>query len=248
MDINTENIIGAGILTFRPTWELFTLIVAIERFDALWPQIMNRESSILTVNSGKFKYQTPREVLMIALQSCETEIKISISERFEQMMFWCETELTIPALLRCILLAYWFQDLIQFEGFEDSFIIKVIVYNLLMAGYSWASHIDIGNISSLGTNIYEWVYTILATLRDGQQLLLRKIDCCGAANNLTTAERLLIHIINTNVGITTSKIARKLGKSETTVRRMLAKLRKMNLIQASGSGPKLYHNLIAPLQ
>ena len=76
-----------------------------------------------------------------------------------------------------------------------------------------------------------------------QQNLGEKLFKYGTEQTLSIKERHLLYLIEQYSGITTSRIAVKLGKSDATVRRMLDKLRQMLLIKEEGKGSKKSHIL-----
>jgi len=77
-----------------------------------------------------------------------------------------------------------------------------------------------------------------------QEALIIKLDAYGAAQKISTKEKQLLYIIESNAGIKTSEIARKLNISSSTVKRMLDNLITAKLIERQGVGPGSYYTLL----
>jgi DNA-binding MarR family transcriptional regulator len=71
-----------------------------------------------------------------------------------------------------------------------------------------------------------------------------KLDTYGVEQSISVKEKQLLYIVESNAGIKTSEIAKKLGMSNSTVKRMLDKLITLKLIERQGIGPGSYYNLL----
>lgn len=148
----------------------------------------------------------------------------------------------LPPVIRCILTAYFIKYVTLSLKCKEDLCLQTLVILLDGSGYNWARYFLLTSVECLEIN--EWVLCCLSFLRDGQQCLVHKINLYGVKRNLTIKEQHLLYIIESNFGITSSRIGIKLGKSDVTVRRMLAKLRRLNLIRTSGVGSNTCHILM----
>lgn len=73
---------------------------------------------------------------------------------------------------------------------------------------------------------------------------MRKLDARGLEQRISSKEKQLLYIIESNAGIKTSGIAKKLGVSNSTVKRMFDRLITLKLIERQGVGPGSYYNLL----
>jgi len=96
-------------------------------------------------------------------------------------------------------------------------------------------------IPSQGEDITEWVIFFLSCLLNVQQSLMLKLEAHGTAQTMSPKEKQLLYIIESNPGIKTSDIARKLGVSNSTVKRMLEQFINAKLIERHGAGPGSYY-------
>lgn len=95
-----------------------------------------------------------------------------------------------------------------------------------------------------GEDVTEWVVFFLSSLRNIQEALMRKLDTHGVEQSISVKEKQLLYIIESNSGIKTSDISKKLGVSSSTVKRMLDRLITLKLIERQGVGPGSYYNLL----
>ncbi|CAM4215146.1 DeoR-like helix-turn-helix domain-containing protein [Pedobacter westerhofensis] len=242
MEINEIKIFDA----FEPSWELLDLVTNIEKFGVYWQWVNEKELRALDVvfNSESVK-QTPFEIILDAVVLLASDRRDLILDRYQKLMFGFETNLTMSPLVTCCLFAYTICDLIQPLNSKNESLIKISDSLLLDLGYQWVGWLSPTHEYTFNKkSISEWTISYLSRLRDGQQEILRRFDRNGLAKELTLKERMMLHIIECHPEITTKYIARKLGSSEITVRRMLIRLRKMQIIRSHSGGPKLHHSLI----
>ena len=233
--------IRESIETFRLSWKMVSVLIAIERFDILWPSIRAREKEILkSINDQVQDFPVPASLLLNLFENCASDSRC-VYDKLQRVMFWYETDIVIHPLIRCFFLAYF----IQICGFDKKNCIPITTSLLIEAGFLWVKFIPFKSWGKTESpHLDQWVLSCLSILREGQLTLLKKIDRSGTTCTLTSSERLLIYILDVDRGITTRQIARKLGKSEATVRRMLGKFRHMKIITSFGSGPKVSHELV----
>ncbi len=221
------------------------LISYIDRFDAQWETLKSRESDLLAnMSVQKYIFSSAREEFIEDLDNCPYNIKTSISFEFHQLVFWYETDLEVHPLVRCIFFAYHLRAVLQLASLDVSHSVKMLYLLLFETGYCWIGCPNLDHIETLNfSDINNWTVSVLSMIRDGQQALLAKIDLYGTKGRLTTSEKLLLHVIDSHTDITTYRIAKKIGKSEATVRRMLSKLRALKLITTHGTGPRIFHRI-----
>ena len=84
----------------------------------------------------------------------------------------------------------------------------------------------------------------MSCLQNIQESLMRKLDTNSVEQSLAPKEKHLLHILESNPGIKSGEIAKKVGTSNSTVKRMLDKLITAKLIQRHGLGPGSYYTLL----
>lgn len=96
----------------------------------------------------------------------------------------------------------------------------------------------------LGEDITPWVDFFLSSLKNIQESLMRKLDTQGVIQAISQREKHLLNIIEATPRIKTSEMAKKLGVSNATVKRMLDNLLSAKLIGREGGGPGSYYTLL----
>lgn len=229
---------------FRITWSMVILISHIDRFDAKWETLKVRELELLG-NISLHSFADARKDFLNYLDNCEDNIKPIILSEFQQLVFWYETDLEMHLLTRCIFFAYHFKNVLNLANLDVDHFFKMMSLLLFESGYDWINYLNLDDITSINcTCIIDWTISALSLIRDAQQMLLAKIDLYGNGSRLTKSEKLLVHVIDTNADITTHRIAKKIGRSEATIRRMLTKLRELKIITTQGSGPRVFHSIV----
>jgi DNA-binding MarR family transcriptional regulator len=92
-----------------------------------------------------------------------------------------------------------------------------------------------------GEDITEWIFFFLSCLQNIQHSLLRKLDAHGVAQSISAREKVLLAIIESNIGIKTSEMAAKLRVSNSTVKRLIERLIALKMIERHGVGPGSYY-------
>lgn len=251
-------------IQLTPNWKMLRFINSIERFDAIWPDVERKEQYFLegmkSLNGSKaFLSDTAIAPDIDTLFQKLLPINFGGSEPFNELIYWYETATEIPIPVRCALFIYRLRTDQNFQQFDKWLSLKVAGMLLFQSGYTWIGWLDLTCLKKVYNlidkvkanytehnerNINSWVLSCLMVMIDFQEILMLKLFKYGAGQNLTIKEKLLLYIIQHNAGIATRRIAIKLGKSEVIVRRMLAKLRALELIARYGAGPKTYHVLL----
>lgn len=174
---------------------------------------------------------------------------------------WYDTDIDTHPLVKSALFCYEFVSIHPFQDGNGRLSRLLATLLLRKYGYQWIRYVSFEHeIESQKTEYYrvlracqaqrpaedvtEWVVFFLSSLRNIQEALMRKLDTRGVEQSISVKEKQLLYIIESNSGIKTSDIARKLGVSNSTVKRMLDKLITLKLIERLGVGPGSYYNLL----
>lgn len=177
------------------------------------------------------------------------------------MMFWYDTDIETHPLVKSALFCYEFVSIHPFQDGNGRLSRLLATLLLRKSGYQWIRYVSFEHeIESQKTEYYrvlracqaqrpgeditEWVIFFLSSLRNIQNALMIKLDTHGVEQSISVKEKQLLYIIESNAGIKTSEIAKKLGMSKSTVKRMLDKLITLKLIERQGVGPGSYYNLL----
>lgn len=239
-----EKSIEIEIKKIKICWKVVRLIIAIEKFDSEWPSLQLREFATLDT-FGDYDCRLSHKIsesIVDAFAGNVDPIKLQALANFKDLMTWYETEIGIPNLIKCLLIRC-FMHFVLPES--DLFLLigsELTTSLLIECGYNWVCFLKMSYPRFQEVNY--WLFDCLSDLRDNQETIRRKFDLYGAGSKLTMPEKLLIHIIGKQKGISTGSIVNKIGKSEATVRRMLAKLRQRNLIVSFGKGRATFHRVL----
>lgn len=225
---------------FVPTWSQLQILISIERFDAVWPQINNIESELLNcLRTTLPVVEKPRELFCLLLEDLKGGW-IPYSDYVDHLFFWYETDLTIHRVIKCAYINYCY-NLHNPDRKHNWRMFQSCLGNI---GYDWVYYLNFEHLDTVSnTTLDHWIKSSLEVLREAQLELMKKVDSGGRLQKININEQLLLHIIATYPRITTFQISRKLGRSGATVRRMLASLRNKKLITSKGNGPVVYHTL-----
>lgn len=182
-------------------------------------------------------------------------------DAMREMIFWYETDLDTHALVKCALFCYEFVSIHPFQDGNGRLSRLLATLLLRKNGYQWIRYVSFEHeVESQKTEYYrvlracqsqrpgedvtEWVVFFLSCLRNIQEALMFKLNAHGAEQKLSTKEKQLLYIIESNPGIKTAGISKKLGVSNSTVKRMLDNLITAKLIELQGVGPGSYYTLL----
>jgi len=232
----------------RLNWLLINLMSGIERFDATWPSIRQREKNVLeelaiaAVDQNSWLGSNVEDLFLAGLEGSSESVTADALADLKDLIFWYETEMEIHPLFRCVLFGYYVQLIAPILQTDHEIGVRAAVLTLIKSGYVWARYIKWLPLDNLDIN--EWMFYFLSVLRDGQLNFLQKIDVGGIGQELTFTEKLLIHIIEQHQGIRTSLTTKKLGKSTATTKRMLNRLIEKRLIERKGAGRAAHYILL----
>lgn len=177
------------------------------------------------------------------------------------MIFWYDADIETHPLVKSALFCYEFVSIHPFQDGNGRLSRLLATLLLRKYGYQWIRYVSFEHeIESQkteyyrvlracqsqrpGENVTEWVIFFLASLRNIQEALLLKLDTHSVEQGLSSKEKQLLYIVERNAGIKTSDISKKLGVSNSTVKRMLDRLINLKLIERQGVGPGSYYNLL----
>lgn len=232
---------------FRPDWDLIAVIAKIERFDALWPSIMNNENVVNVIYEEEKLNYSLLEVFEIDFFSDSVYEQTNLfTETFladlKVLRFWFETELKIHPLICCLLFGFFIKHSQVATMEYGNLGLHAQRAALIKSGYLWIKYIRMPDVCFL--KIEEWLRSFLNSIRDGQLLILRKLDLGGTKSKLTSKELLLLYILETNAEIKTTAISRKLGLSRSSVKRMLNIFKEKKLIELRGINRATHYRVL----
>jgi Fic family protein len=182
-------------------------------------------------------------------------------DAMREMVFWYETDIDTHALVKSALFCYEFVSIHPFQDGNGRLSRLLATLLLRKNGYQWIRYVSFEHeIESQKTEYYrvlracqsqrpgeditEWVIFFLSCLRNIQEALMIKLDAYSVTQTISSKEKQLLYIIESNAGIKTSEIAKKLNVSSSTVKRMLDNLINAKLIERQGVGPGSYYTLL----
>lgn len=182
-------------------------------------------------------------------------------DAMRSLIAWHDSDSDTHALVKCALFCYEFVSIHPFQDGNGRLSRLLATLLLRKYGYQWIRYVSFEHeIESQkneyyrvlracqsqrpGEDITPWVVFFLSSLKNIQESLMRKLDTQGVLQAISQREKHLLNIIEANPGIKTSEMAKKLGVSNATVKRMLDNLRSAKLIEREGGGPGSYYTLL----
>lgn len=226
---------------FPISWKMIYQISRIERFDELWPAISKKEQIVIS------KWSTLEKHAVYDLATENDDNALYLAD-FQKLTFWYETETEIHPLVKCLIYS-WYLLFIPFpNGHEKLLCIETVVERLIESGYTWVCYIPIDGLNKIvcgqHLKISHWILSALEVLVDGQSYIMDKIDAARSDWKLIASKELLLYIIEHNPRIRTKAIAKKLGASISTVKKMLKGLVESKMIERNGIGRGTHYRLL----
>src|SRR5690606_20686971 len=182
-------------------------------------------------------------------------------DTMRSLIEWHNSDGDTHALVKCALFCYEFVSIHPFQDGNGRLSRLLATLLLRKYGYKWIRYVSFEHeIESQkneyyrvlracqsqrpGEDITPWIIFFLSSLKNIQESLMRKLDTQGVLQAISQREKHLLNIIEANPGIKTSEMAKKLGVSNATVKRMLDNLRSAKLIEREGGGPGSYYTLL----
>ncbi len=174
---------------------------------------------------------------------------------------WYSEDMNVHPLVKCALFTYEFVSIHPFQDGNGRLSRLLSTLLLLKHGYKWIQYVSLEHeIESRkaeyykvlrscqaqrpNENTYDWVSFFFKALKNIQDQLIKKLELSGSVTQLSPKEKSILTFIGNNPGCKSSDIAKKLGISSPSVKRLLPGLINKNLIQKYGSGPGTNYALI----
>lgn len=183
-----------------------------------------------------------------------TEAGIPTQNAMRMLIDWYLTDNETHPLIKCALFAYEFVSIHPFQDGNGRLSRLLSTLLLLKNGYNWIQYVSFEHeIESHKSEYYrvlrscqtqrpnedvtEWIRFFLDALGKIQKHLIIKLESKGVETRLSPREKSILTFIENNAGCKSGYIAKKLGIPSPTVKRILPKLIKQNLIEKFGVGP-----------
>lgn len=170
------------------------------------------------------------------------------------LISWYHADNETHPLVKAAVFAYDFVSIHPFQDGNGRLSRLISKLLLLKYGYKWIQYVSLEHeIESRkaeyyrvlrscqaerpGENITQWVEFFFDTLITVQTRLMEKLKKEGAAAQLSPKEKAILTYISNHPGCQSGEIARKTAIPVPTVKRILPRLLRKNLIEKHGSGP-----------
>jgi Fic family protein len=190
-----------------------------------------------------------------------TEPGIATEEAMRSMMEWYQDENVIHPLIKCAIFCYEFVTIHPFQDGNGRLSRLIASLLLLKHGYLWIQYISLEHeIEIQKTEYYRvlracqsqrpeedttaWVLFFLRALKNVHNSLLTKLNLNKSENGINHRNAKVLAIIESNPGIKSSEIARKMGISIPTTKRILVDLLDKKLIEKQGLGPGVNYSIL----
>ena len=167
---------------------------------------------------------------------------------------WYLTDNTTNPLVKCAIFAYEFVSIHPFQDGNGRLSRLLSTLLLLKHGYKWIQYVsfehEIENRKSEynrvlrscqaqrpNENVTDWVIFFFDALKNIQNHLMQKLELRGLETKLSPREKAIITFIGNYPGCKSGDIAKKLGITGPTVKRILPDLIAKKLIVKHGTGP-----------
>ena len=177
-----------------------------------------------------------------------TEAGIPTQEAMRQLIAWFDNDNETHPLVKCALFAY---DFVSIHPFQDgNGRLSRLISNLLLLkhGYKWIQYVsfehEIENrkieyyrvlrgcqAQRPNEDVTEWITFFLSALGNIQEQLMKKLETNGIDTRLSPREKSILTFIENHAGCKSGEIAKKLGIPSPTVKRILPRLKELNLIE-----------------
>jgi len=182
-----------------------------------------------------------------------TDAGFSTEDAMKNLVEWYKSDKQTHPLVKGALFAY---DFISIHPFQDgngrlSRLISSLL--LLKNGYKWIEYVSFEHeiesrkieyyrvlqncqANRPNENVDEWISFFFDCLKNIQLKLSKKLETKGVKANLTPKEKSIVSFIENYPSCQSGDIAKKLGIPSPTVKRILPKLKELNLIEKYGIG------------
>lgn len=183
-----------------------------------------------------------------------TEAGFATENAMRNLINWYANDEETHPLVKCALFTYEFLSIHPFQDGNGRLSRLISTLLLLKHGYNWIQYVsfehEIENRKSeyykvLRTcqaqrpneDVSDWANFFFDALNNIQDQLIQKLNATGIETTLSPREKSILAFITNYAGCKSGDIATKLGIPNPTVKRILADLVGMNLIEKNGIGP-----------
>ena len=172
----------------------------------------------------------------------------------KDLINWHNDDNFTHPLVKCAIFSYEFVSIHPFQDGNGRLSRLISTLLLLKHGYKWIQYVsfehEIENkkgeyyrelrkcqAQRPNESVTSWIKFFFYALINIQNRLLEKLETKGVASRLSPREKSILVFIENHPGCKSGRIAEKLGIPNPTVKRILTRLVKSNLIEKYGSGP-----------
>jgi len=209
--------------------------------------------------SNAVQASMPDGTTQIIFQTAEPGF--ATEEAMRALVEWHDKDNTVHPLIKCALFSYEFVTIHPFQDGNGRLSRLLATLLLRKYGYEWIQYVSLEHeIESQkteyyhvlrscqaqrpGENITPWVLFFLNSLKNIKTSLLTKLSTHRMAKSITKRDTVVLVIIESNPGIKSSEIAKKLDISSPTIKRILAELVEKKLIEKQGAGPGTNYHIL----
>jgi Fic family protein len=183
-----------------------------------------------------------------------TDAGYPTEDAMRSLMDWYNSETKTHPVVKCSIFTYEFLSIHPFQDGNGRLSRLLTTLILLKNGYNWVQYSSfeqeierrkseyyrvLRSCQSRrpGEDIAEWVLFFLDCLKNIKDRLAKKLEDLSIQSDLSERENEILSFIRLNPGKRSGEIAKELEIPSPTVKRLLAKLIEMKLINKHGKGP-----------
>ncbi len=183
-----------------------------------------------------------------------TDAGFPTEDAMRNLIEWYKNDNETHPLVKCAVFAYDFVSIHPFQDGNGRLSRLIASLLLLKNGYNWIQYVSFEHeIENRKTeyysvlqncqenrpneNVNEWINFFFDSLKNIQLKLSKKLEATGIETKLTPKEKSVVSFIGNYAGCKSGDIAKKLGIPSPTVKRILPKLIKLDLIEKHSIGP-----------
>jgi Fic family protein len=185
---------------------------------------------------------------------------IETEDAMRALIDWYGSDNETHPLVKTAIFCYEFVSIHPFQDGNGRLSRLISSLLLLKFGYKWIQYVSFEHeIENKKAEYYKelrkcqaqrpnedittWVYFFFDTIINIQNQLIAKLETQGIESSLSPKEKSILVFISEHPGTKSGVIASKLGIPNPTVKRMLSKFVRENLIEKYGSGPGTNYGL-----
>jgi Fic family protein len=182
-----------------------------------------------------------------------TEAGFPKEDAMRNLINWHSGDSLAHPLVKCCLFTYEFLSIHPFQDGNGRLRRLISSLSSLKNGYNWIQYVsfehEIENrkpeyyrvlrscqSERPNENVTEWGNFFFSAIKNIQEQLTLKLKQIGVEIKLSTKEKSILIFIGNNVGCKSGEIAKKLGISSPTIKRILPELIEKHLIEKHGIG------------